>query len=92
MLAGVFAVGLLGMETAIARPRNPQAQPMPFQGGQPPAQMPREKRLQWVSEADSATAQRAPRMSREERRELRQEIHDAGRELYPHRRPRRGDE
>jgi hypothetical protein len=69
------------------RPELPQFEPVP-----PPPPMPREKRLKWVGEADAANPaadQGAPRMSREERRKLRREIHEAGREIYPHRHPPR---
>ncbi len=48
----------------------------------------RERRLNWVNErGDDSSPRQRPRMSREERQELRRDIHDAGRELYPRRRP-----
>jgi hypothetical protein len=46
-----------------------------------------ERRLNWVNEqGEDSTPRQRPRMSREERQELRREIHDAGRDLYPRRR------
>jgi hypothetical protein len=59
-----------------------------FQPAPPPPPMQRGRRLHWVTDSDSGMPSDPPRMSREERRELRREIHDAGRELYQ--RPRHG--
>lgn len=62
---------------------------MQFQPVPPPPPMPRERRLHWVTDTDQNAPQRAPRMSPDERRELRREIHDAGREIYPRQHRRR---
>jgi hypothetical protein len=96
-LAVVSAVGGLGLSTSASAFANPtdgeilQGQFLPrqeFQPAPPPPPMQRGRRLHWVSDADSGMPSDPPRMSREERRELRREIHDAGRELYQ--RPRHG--
>ena len=72
------------------------AQPAPSRPGQgrqdaaPPAQQPNQRR----DEARPATppqpaqdaAQRSSRLSPEERKELRQQIHEAGHDLYPRKR------
>lgn len=47
-----------------------------------------DRRQQWQDERGAAGADAPQRMTREERRELRREIHNAGREFYP-RRPHR---
>lgn len=53
-------------------------------------EMQRENRLRWIADRDEQAPQGPPRLSPEERRELRRDVHDAGRELYrPHRRGRR---
>jgi hypothetical protein len=67
----------------------PMAQGMVMMpGGGEPVAFPRERRLQWLNERGDAGAvpPDRPRMTREERMELRREINDAGRELYPRRR------
>ena len=96
-LAVVSAVCTLGLATsgiAFASPTEGdilQGQFLPrqeFQPAPPPPPMQRGRRLNWVTNSDSGMPSEPPRMSREERRELRREIHDAGRELYQ--RPRHG--
>jgi uncharacterized membrane protein len=54
--------------------------------------MPRERRLNWVTHHDEAARQGAPRLTRDERRELRQELRDARQELGHPRPHRRGGE
>lgn len=58
--------------------------PMRERGGGPPPQrmMPESRPAQFAPEGDGT---QRPRMSPEERRQLRRDVHDAGRDLYPER-------
>jgi hypothetical protein len=95
LAASLLVCSLLRPGFVAAQPRHIPAAPPQFEPVPPPPPLPPKKRLHWVGEADaagSADAERPPRMSREERRKLRREIHDAGREIYPHRHPPRDSE
>ncbi len=58
--------------------------PMRERGGGPQAQrlMPEAQAAQFTAEGEAA---QKPRMTPEERRQLRRDVHDAGRDLYPER-------
>lgn len=57
-------------------------------GGPPPQRMMPDARPTQFN-ADGDTAQQRQRMTPEERRQLRRDVHDAGRDLYPERRRER---
>ena len=48
---------------------------------------PAERRFEQLPADDAETRGRGPCLSPEERRQLRRDVHEAGRDLYPHRMP-----
>lgn len=52
-------------------------------GDEPRRMMPAERRLEQMPADDGDSRGRGQRLSPEERRQLRRDVHDAGRDLYP---------
>jgi len=85
----------LGIGQAMARPPGMPGPPGPPGMDGPPGMERgmRHNRLQWIGDREADEQQRPTRLTPEERRELRRDVHDAGRDLYrPHRRMHRGGE
>ena len=84
-VAGVL--WLLASSVAAQEPLRAQRGRM-ANGGGPQRMMPAEQRSEQSAPRDTAPPDGAGRMSPEERRQLRRDVHEAGRDIYPDRAPR----
>ena len=86
LLVACCLAGLVMAQSAPSRPAPGQGR----QDAAPPAQQPKQRsddgRPATPSQPPQDAAQRSSRLSPEERKELRQQIHEAGHDLYPRKR------
>ncbi|MCK9389531.1 MAG: hypothetical protein M0Q22_14190 [Sulfuritalea sp.] len=76
---------LLAAAASAQGPHRPQGRNA--SGGGPQRMMPDERRPAQISPDDAAAPASGSRLTPEERRQLRRDVHDAGRDLYPERMP-----
>ncbi len=87
-LASVASIlWLLAADVAAQEPHQAQRGRM-ANGGGPQRMMPAEQRSEQSVARDNTVPDGASRMSPEERRQLRRDVHEAGRDIYPDRAPR----
>lgn len=89
VIAAVFAVALNASPAAAAAPPTAEIRDKPRQGGTPNVQAvrnPRDAKRPYAKRGEVGEAPRPPRLSAEERRQLRRDVKDAGRQIYPPRR------
>ncbi|MCX7166772.1 MAG: hypothetical protein NTV11_10910 [Rhodocyclales bacterium] len=85
--AGVATVMWL-LAAGVAAQESPRPWPgRNANGGGPQRMMPAEQRSEQLSPSDAAAPGGGKRLSPEERRQLRRDVHEAGRDLYPDRMP-----
>lgn len=97
LACGAVVASVVWLLAASAAAQVPQ-RPLPersVEGDGPPRMMPAEQRSEPSAAPDAAAPRGGNRLSPEARRQLRRDIHEAGRDLYPgrmhpgHREPRR---
>ncbi len=89
VIATVLAVALTLSSSSAAAPSTPDVREKPRQGSAQsaqPARNPRDAKRPYARRNEGSEAARAQRLSPEERRQLRRDVKDAGRQIYPSRR------
>ncbi len=86
--AGMTSVtSVLWLLAAGAAAQGPHRPPQGRDGGGPQRMVPAEQRPEQFSPRDAVAPVGGSRLSPEERRQLRRDVHEAGRDLYPERMP-----